>query len=77
MKTYLTYNHSHNIFDGGVFKPFIHKYFEGVKFEGFGCGNWYPTISISGTAGNVRIKDLPKSYQPYKIENEKEYRKNL
>jgi hypothetical protein len=77
MRTYLTYNHSRNLFDGCAFKPFVHKYFEDVKFEGFGCGYWFPTISISETVGNIRIKDLPKSYQPYKIESKKEYERNL
>jgi len=77
MRQYLTYNHSRNLFNGGSFKPFVKKYFEDVKFEGFGCGYWFPTISISGTVGNVRIKNLQKSYQPMKIESKKEYLKNL
>jgi len=77
MKTYLTYTHSRNIFEAGEFKPFVRKYFEDVKFEGFGCGYWDPTISISGTVGNIKIKNLPQSCQPYKIENKKEYLRNL
>ncbi len=74
MRIYLTYNHSRNLFSGGSFKPFVRKYFEDVKFEGYGCGYWFPTISISGTVGNVKIKDLPKSYQPDKIEGKKKVR---
>jgi hypothetical protein len=77
MRLYLTYNHSRNIFEGAGFKPFVNKYFKDVKFEGFGCGYWFPTISISGTIGNVQIKDLPKSYQPIKVENRQNYLKNL
>ena len=77
MRIYLTYNYSRDIFNGGEFKPFVKKYFKNVKFEGFSCGHFYPTISISGTIGNVKIKDLPKSYKPYKIESEKEYKRNL
>jgi len=77
MRKYLTYDRSSDIFEGGEFRPFVKEYFLDVKFEGFGCGYYFPTISISGTIGNVRIKDLPKSWQPYKIESLKEYKKNL
>jgi hypothetical protein len=74
MRQYLTYDHSRNIFNKGEFRPFVREYFKDVKFEGFECGYWYPTISISGTIGNIKIKNLPKSYQPYKIETEKEFK---
>jgi len=77
MRTYLTYKHSRNIFEGGEFRAFIREYFEDVKFEGFGCGYWYRTISISGTVGNLKIRNLPKSYQPDKIETKKQYLQNL
>jgi len=77
MRYYLTYNHSRDVFSGADFKPFVKEYFKDIKFEGFDCGCWYPTISISGTIGNIRIKDLPKSYQPIKIESKKEYLRNL
>ncbi|KKN13195.1 hypothetical protein LCGC14_1008930 [marine sediment metagenome] len=65
MKTYLTYIHGRNLFKGSEFKSFVHKYFKDVRFEGFESGYWYPQISISNWD---EVKDiLPKSYTPYKI----------
>ena len=47
MKTILTYKHTRNLFTKNEFKPFIKKYFKGVKFLGTESGNWGAKISIS------------------------------
>ncbi len=66
MKTLLTYTHGRDIFKGSDFKPFVHKYFKDVRFEGFESGNWHPTISISNWE---EVKDiLPKYAIPLHIE---------
>ena len=69
MKTYLTYTHGRNLFHKNEFKPFVHKYFKDVKFEGFESGNWFPQISISNWDEIKGV--LPKSYLPIKIELDK------
>ena len=68
MKTTIIYKHGRNLFNGGDFKPFVNKYFKDVVFEGFEYGNWYPAITISNWNEIKNI--LPKSYKPYKIQNE-------
>jgi len=66
MITELTYNHSRNLFYKGDYKSFVKKYFKDVKFEGFECGYWLPSITISNWDEIKAI--LPKSYHPIKIE---------
>lgn len=62
----LKYKHARNLFIGSEWKPFVLKYFTGVKFLGCECGNWYPSISVDNWN---EVKDLlPKSYQPMDIE---------
>lgn len=61
----LTYYHGRNLFIKNEFKPFVKKYFKDVKFIGFECGNFTPSIQISNWE---EIKEsLPKSYQPLEV----------
>ena len=44
---YLTFYHGRNIFRGDKFAKWVYDYFPSAKFEGFECGHYYPTISVS------------------------------
>ena len=44
---YLTFYHDRNVFRGHEFIGWIKKNFPSAKFEGFECGRYLPTISIS------------------------------
>ena len=58
---YLTFYHDRNVFKGspGSFVSWIKNNFQTVKFEGFECGRYFPTISISLSEFQAKKEFIP------------------
>lgn len=56
----ITFEHSHDVFNGTKFRGWIYKLFPSARFDGFKWGNWYPTINVPFEEFRENYKNIPE-----------------